>query len=465
MTDDLPYLSAVDAVAGYRVGSLSPLELTRAVLDRIERQNERYRAYTLVDADHALAVARASEMRWRKRRPLGLLDGVPIAIKDLILTRGWPTLRGSRAISVEQRWDVDAPSTRLLRNAGAVLIGKTTTPELGWKAVTDGPLTGVTTNPWDKTRTSGGSSGGSAVAVALGMAALAMGTDGGGSIRIPASFTSIVGFKPTFGRVPIWPVSPFGSLSHAGPMTRTVSDAALMMNVIARSDSSDWQSLPDSGTDYMHALEGSIADVRVAYSPNLGYGVVDPEVAAAVEAAAHTFEALGARVEEVDPGFADPLETFTVLWYAGAAQALLPFDDSSRSGMDPGLLEIAAEGARYSAMRYLEAVMQRGNLGVHMSRFHDRFDLLLTPSVPIPAFEAGREVPPNWPHPRWPTWTPFSFPFNLTQQPAISVPCGFTSSNLPIGLQIVGGRYQDALVLRAARAYQDANPLHTLWQG
>lgn len=271
MTDDLPYLSAVDAVAGYRVGSLSPLELTRAVLDRIERQNERYRAYTLVDADHALAVARASEMRWRKRRPLGLLDGVPIAIKDLILTRGWPTLRGSRAISVEQRWDVDAPSTRLLRNAGAVLIGKTTTPELGWKAVTDGPLTGVTTNPWDKTRTSGGSSGGSAVAVALGMAALAMGTDGGGSIRIPASFTSIVGFKPTFGRVPIWPVSPFGSLSHAGPMTRTVSDAALMMNVIARSDSSDWQSLPDSGTDYMHALEGSIADVRVAYSPNLGY--------------------------------------------------------------------------------------------------------------------------------------------------------------------------------------------------
>jgi aspartyl-tRNA(Asn)/glutamyl-tRNA(Gln) amidotransferase subunit A len=454
---ELHYMSAVDALAAFRAGELSPVELTRAVLDQIERYNERHNPYNLVDAERALEQARDSEQRWSRGRPLGLLDGVPVAIKDLILTRGWPTLRGSRAIEVDQPWDVDAPITRLLRNAGAVLIGKTTTPELGWKAVTDSPLTGVTTNPWDVTRTAGGSSGGSGVAVALGMATLAVGTDGGGSIRIPAAFVGIVGFKPTFGRVPLWPVSPFGTLAHGGPMARTVGDAALMMDVVAQPDSFDWQSLPQSATGYRSSLEDGVAGLRVAFSPNLGYGNVDPEVAAAARAAAHTFAALGAHVEEVDPGFDDPLEAFTVLWYAGAAQALVPFDQASRARMDRGLLEIAAEGAGYSALRYLDAVMQRGNLGVHMSRFHDRFDLLLTPSVPIPAFEAGREVPTHWPSRRWPTWTPFSYPFNLTQQPAISLPCGFTSSHLPIGLQIVGARYKDALVLRAAHAYQSAH--------
>lgn len=459
---ELSRLTAAELAAAFAAGQVSPVEVARATLERIERDDGQYNAFCLVDQEGALEQARSSEERWRQGRPIGPLDGVPVAIKDLILTRGWPTLRGSLAIGGDQPWEMDAPATRLLRQAGAVLIGKTTTPELGWKAVTDSPRTGVTRNPWDVQRTSGGSSGGSAVAVALGMAALALGTDGGGSIRIPAAFCGVAGLKPTFGRVPLWPVSPFGTLAHIGPMARTVADLALMMTVIAQPDPFDWQSLPPAGplgTALSDVPSDAIAGLRVAFSPTLGYARVDPEVDEAVRAAARTLESLGAHVDQVDPGFDDPLDIFTVLWWVGAAQATAHFDETARARLDPGLVEIAEEGAGYSAIQYADAQVRRGDLGVLMSRFHERYDLLMTPTVPLPAFEAGYEVPPRWPHRRWPTWTPFSYPFNLTQQPAVSVPCGMTSSGLPIGMQIVGPKYSDDLVLRAAHTYERARPV------
>jgi len=375
------------------------------------------------------------------------------------LTRGWPTLRGSLAIKPDQDWRDDAPVVEQLRRSGAVLVGKTTTPELGWKGVTDSPLTGITRNPWNESRTSGGSSGGSAVAVVLGMTTLAVGTDGG-SIRIPAGFCGCVGLKPTFGRVPMWPVSPFGSLAHTGPMTRTVADAALMMNVIAQPDARDWSALPDDGVNYSQALAGGVKGLRIAYIPQFGGVQVDPEVAAAVRRAAKVFEDLGAHVEELAAPFDDPLDLFRVLWYAGAAQALSSYKPEARAKMEPGLLEIAAEGSSYSLKSYLGATMQRANLGVKLSQFHERFDVLLTPTLPLPAFEAGHEVPQGWSERRWQTWTPFTYPFNLTQQPAISVPCGMTTSGLPIGLQLVGAKYRDALVLRTAYAYESSSPMH-----
>ena len=462
MSADPANLSATELLPLYRKKALSPVEATRAVLDRINRFEPVINAFCLVDEEAALAAARASEARWQRGEPVGLVDGVPTTIKDVVLTKGWPTLRGSRAVDPNQPWDEDAPPTARLREHGAVLLGKTTTPEFGWKAVTDSALTGVTRNPWDTTKTPGGSSGGAAAACALGMGALHVGSDGGGSIRIPAGFTGIFGLKPSFGRVPSHPPSPFGTLSHVGPMTRTVADAALMLTVLALPDSRDWFALPYDGRDYRIGLEDGVRGLRIAFSPDLGFVQdVDPEVAAIVARAVEAFTELGARVEERDPDFDDPIGIFRPHWYVGAASLVAGFSEAQRGRMERGLLEIAAEGAQIPLMVYVEAMKQRAALGEHMRRFHEDFDLLLTPTLPIPAFEAGREQPDPARHPRWINWAPFSNPFNLTQQPAASVPCGFTAAGLPVGLQIIGPMHADHLVLRAARAFEAMRPWPT----
>lgn len=452
-------LTALELLERYRDGALSPVDTVEASLERIHALNDRVNAFCLVDADAALAEAKASQERYASGETLGFLDGVPVAIKDVFLTQGWPTRKGSKAIDPEGPWDEDAPAVARLREHGAIFPGKTTTPELGWKGVTDSPLTGVTGNPWDPERTAGGSSGGSAAAVVLGMTPLATGTDGGGSIRIPAGFSGLAGIKPTFGRVPHYPPSPFGTLAHAGPMARTVTDLALMMDVMTEPDARDWKALPPPDGRFSERLQGGVEGLRIAFSPTLGYVDLDVEIEAAVEAAAQILEGLGARVEQEDPGFSDPVDTYDVLWNAGAATALESFSQEDRALMDPGLLAIVEDGSRYSAIDLLQATARRDELGVLMSGFLADYDLLVTPTLPIPAFEAGRDVPSGWPEQNWPSWTPFSYPFNLTQQPALSVPCGFNSEGLPIGLQIVGAKHDDALVLRAGHAYQQANPL------
>ncbi len=455
---DLATFGATELQALYRRKALSPVEVARAVLARIERFDPAVNAFCLVDAERALEAARASEARWHKGTPGGLVDGVPTTIKDVTLTRGWPTLRGSRAVPADQPWEDDAPVTARLREQGAVLIGKTTTPEFGWKAVTDSQLTGITRNPWDVARTPGGSSGGAAAACALGMGALHIGSDGGGSIRIPAGFTGIFGLKPSFGRVPAWPASPFGTLAHIGPMTRTVADAALMLDVLALPDARDWYALPYDGRDYRIGLEDGVRGLRIAFSPALGYARVDPEVAEQVAGAARVFEQLGAHLDETDPGFENPIETFEVHWYAGAANLLRRFSDEQHALMDEGLRAIAAQGSAHSLQDYLAATDRRAALGEQMRAFHQSYDLLLTPTLPIPAFKAGEEIADPSTQKRWIEWTPFSYPFNLTQQPAATVPCGFTRAGLPVGLQIVGPMHADALVLRAARAFEAVRP-------
>jgi aspartyl-tRNA(Asn)/glutamyl-tRNA(Gln) amidotransferase subunit A len=458
MSTDPAALAATELLRLYRRRELSPVEATRAVFERIARFEPAVNAFCLLDEERALAAARASEARWQKRAPAGLLDGVPTTIKDVVLTRDWPTLRGSLAVARDQPWSEDAPATARLREQGAVLIGKTTTPEFGWKAVTDCALTGITRNPWDVGRTPGGSSGGAAAAAALGMGALHVGSDGGGSIRIPAGFTGVFGHKPSFGRVPAYPLSPFGTIAHIGPLTRTVTDAALMLNVLVLPDARDWFALPYDARDYRVGLEDGARGLRIAFSPTLGHARVEPEVAALVAGAVAVFEELGAEVEEADPGFTDTYETFTRHWYAGAASLVEAFRPEDRARMDPGLREIAAEGGRITLQDYLGAVNARGALGQRMRLFHERYDLLLTPTLPIAAFEAGLEVPPGSGMRRWIEWAPFSNPFNLTQQPAASVPCGLTRSGLPVGLQIIGPMHDDALVLRAARAFEAARP-------
>ncbi len=462
MSDDLALLPASEMIAGYRAGRLSPVDTARAALARIERHNPALNAFILIDAKGALAAAGESAERWRIGAPRGRLDGVPISIKDLVLTEDWPTLRGSKTVSPDQAWTEDAPAVARLREHGAVLLGKTTTPEFGWKGVTDSPLTGITRNPWSPDRTPGGSSGGAAVAVASGMGALAIGTDGGGSIRIPSGFTGIFGLKPTFGRVPAYPPSPFSTLAHVGPMARTVTDAAIMLSVIAEPDPRDPYALPPEGAgkaaDYTHGLDSGVAGLKVAFSPSLGGHPVDPEIATLVAAAAQRFADLGARVEEADPDLPDCAAIFRVLWFAGAASLLAGFSDEQRSLMDPGLCTIAAEGNRISLFDYLNAMKQREAIGIAMNRFHESYDLLLTPTLPVPAFAAGLERPENSGKTRWIDWTPFTYPFNLSRQPAASVPCGLTPGGLPAALQIVGPVYGDALVLRAARAFETAQP-------
>ncbi len=458
MTDDLALLPATALIKGYREGTLSPVEATQAALDRIEKHNGTLNAFNLVDAEGALAEARRSEERWRVSAPRGRLDGVPVSIKDILLTEGWPTLRGSKTIDPDQVWDEDAPAVARLRENGAVILGKTTTPEFGWKGVTDSPLTGVTRNPWNPELTPGGSSGGASAAVAAGMGPLAVGTDGGGSIRIPAGFTGIFGIKPSFGRVPAYPASPFSTVAHVGPMTRTVGDGALMLTVLAEPDARDWYALPYDGTDFSNGLEDGIEGLTVAFSPTLGGHRVDPEVADLVLAAVRRFETLGAKVEEAEPELPDCGEIFRPHWFAGAAKLLSGFTEEQKALMDPGLVEIAKQGAAFSLMDYLTAMKQREDLGIALRRFHETYDLLLTPSLPITAFAAGLEEPPSDTEGRWVDWTPFTYPFNLSRQPAASVPCGLTRSGLPTGLQIVGPLYGEALVLRAARAYETDQP-------
>lgn len=293
--------------------------------------------------------------------------------------------------------------------------------------------------------------------MALGAGPLALGTDGGGSVRIPAAFCGIFALKPTYGRVPLYPASAFGTLSHVGPMTRDAADAALLLDVIAAPDSRDWSALPPAPGSFAEALSGGVRGLRVAYSPSLGGQVaVRPAVAAAVRRAVERMAALGAYVEETDPDFTDPVDAFHTLWFTGAARVTQRLGPHQRELLDPGLREICAAGARLSALDYLAAVDVRMALGRRMGRFHDAYDLLLTPTLPITAFEAGAEVPKGSGHRRWTGWTPFTYPFNLTQQPAATVPVGTDGDGLPVGLQIVAARHRDDLVLRAAHALYEA---------
>jgi aspartyl-tRNA(Asn)/glutamyl-tRNA(Gln) amidotransferase subunit A len=458
MSDDLALMTASRLTKLYRSGELSPVEATRAALDRIERYNPQLNAFNLVASESALASAAKSEDRWRLGAPRGPLDGVPTSIKDVLITKGWPTLRGSKAIAHDQDWNEDAPSVARLREHGAVLLGKTTTPEFGWKGVTDSPLDGITRNPWNPATTPGGSSGGASAALAAGMGALALGTDAGGSVRIPAGFTGIFALKATFGRVPAHPQSPFGTLANVGPMTRSVADTAMLLSVMAEPDPRDPYGLPHGDDDYLHGLEEGVEGLKIAFSPTLGGHKVDPEIATLVAKAVVTLESLGAEVVAAEPDFTGAAECFQMHWFAGAANLLRRFDKAAQQEMDPGLQEVAEEGRSYSLLDCMAAMARREELTAEANRFHETYDLLVTPSLPLPAFAAGAEVPPGSGMTRWPEWTPFTYPFNLTKQPAASIPCGLTSQGLPAGLQIVGPRYGESLVLRAARAYEKAAP-------
>ena len=458
MSTKLYEISATDLIDLYKSGQASPVEATRSVLERIEHLNATYNAFCIIDEEKALSDAKKSEKRWQRGQPYGLIDGIPSTIKDLMLSKGWPTLKGSKTIDTKQDWTEDAPIVARMREQGAVFVGKTTTPEFGWKGVTDSPLTGSTKNPWDPRRTAGGSSGGAAVASALGMGHLNIGSDGGGSIRMPAGFCGIFGLKATFGLVPAYPQTVMGTLSHQGPMTRTVSDAARMLTVITKPDLRDWYAAPYREINYENSLEGDITGIKIAFSPTLSYANVENSIAAKVQESVKIFEDLGAHITEVDPPITDPIEHMITLWSVGLATLVEGIPEQRRSLMDSPLLELAESGRRVSALELRKAEQAREELATTITLFLQNYDFLITPQLALTAFEVGNEVPPNSGMKRWWEWSPFTYPFNLTQHPAASVPCGFTREKLPVSLQIVGSRFDEPRLLNLCYAFEQEKP-------
>jgi aspartyl-tRNA(Asn)/glutamyl-tRNA(Gln) amidotransferase subunit A len=457
--DNLGYTPATELAALIRAKKLSPVELTRAVLDRIERLNPTLNAFVTVTAETALAAARRAEQAVMSGEQLGPLHGLPFSVKDLALTKGVPTKFGSH-IFANRIGEVDAPYVRRLHEAGGVMVGKTTSPEFGWKALGDSPLTGISRNPWNTRVTTGGSSAGAGAAAAAGLGPLHQGSDGAGSIRIPSGFCGIVGVKATYGRVPLWPVSNNDYATHAGPMTRTVADAALMLSVMAGPDDADATCLEAPPADYVGQLDRGVKGLRVAFSPDLGNLRVDAEVATPVAAAARVFESLGASVEEVKPRFADTSDMIRLIWGAHYIGNYGQYLDEWRGRMDPGLVACIEDAKRWSAAEYVAMRGRRINFWDSVRPLFERYDLLLTPTTSVAAFEVGQLNPAGWPQHAWDwfPWASFSYPFNFTGQPATTVPAGFTPGGLPVGLQIVGRRFADLTVLQAAHAFETARP-------
>ena len=460
MTDDLTQQSANRLCALYRKGKVSPVETMRAVLERTERINPEINAFCRVDGALALKMARASERRWKKGEPLSALDGVPVSIKELVRVKGWPASMGSK-LTDKTPSDADAPAVVRLRQAGAIVFAQSTSSEYGHKAVTDSPLNGITRNPWNIARTPGGSSGGAGAAVAAGLGPLAIGTDGGGSVRIPASFNGLVGLKATFGRVPAWPPSLTGDLSNTGPLCRTALDCALTMNAITRPDARDAYALPEDETNYARKIDGKLRKLRVGFVLRFGDHPLDIEVAALVTKAARDFAKLGCKVEEAQAPFsyAEAGRTFVVHWLSALQRLLQLYPESRHGEFDPNLLASAKAGLRYSLQDVVNAQVSRRELAIAWNLFFAKYDLLLSPAVAVQPFEAAKNLPDGPDGKANALWSPYTSQFNLSRHPAASVPCGLGRDGLPIGLQIASGHYKDALVLRAAARYAEAHPL------
>ena len=457
--DELAYTSALGIVRRIERRELSPVDVIGATLARLEALNPRLNAVCTPTAERAMDAAREAESALARGEPLGPLHGVPVTIKDLAFTRGVKTMGGSH-IFAERVPDEDAPFVSRLARAGAIMIGKTTTPEFGWKGCGDSPLTGVSHNPWKQGYNAGGSSTGAAICAAAGIGPIHQGSDGAGSIRMPAAFCGVYGIKPSYGRVPYYPMSNNDHLSHVGPITRSVADAALMLGVMAGPDDRDQGSLEAPPPDYLSRLDEGIAGLRIAYTPDLDYLPVDPEVAEVVDGAVRAFAGLGYPVEEVDPGFGDPIDMEHCFWTSMIAANAGPYLDEWRERMDPGLVACIEEGRRHSAVDFFRFRAQRNALYQKIRVLFETYDLLLTPTLSVAAFPVPRLIPEHWEQHSWDwiRWAGFSYPFNLTWVPAATCPCGFTPDGRPVGLQIVAGRFQDLRVLQASRVFEEAFP-------
>jgi amidase/aspartyl-tRNA(Asn)/glutamyl-tRNA(Gln) amidotransferase subunit A len=448
--DDAPELCRLTAAAltaGYAAQKFSAMDAVGAALDRADTINPKFHAFTFIDHDGALTAARQSETRWRNKTPLSAIDGVPVTIKDIVRVQSWRVTYGSKTAAAGLCAE-DAPAVAAWRAAGAVLIGQTTSPEFGWKAVTDSPRYGLTRNPWNPELTPGGSSGGAAVAAATGAGVLHLGTDGGGSIRIPAAFTGIAGIKPSFGLVPAFPASAFGTLAHIGPMARSVADLQAGLAAMARRDFADWYQTPKPhlGAPSPRSCKG----LRIGVWSEAPGCKTDPAIAQSFAAVQTVLARAGAILEPVTLPIENLLETFETLWFSGAANRLRAVPASLHELIDPGLRVIAARGAAYAAADYIAAGTARAEFGAAMDTLFTRFDVLISPATAIQALPVGALVPEHSGQQYWHQWAGFSFPINLSQQPACVIPHGRLPSGIPASLQLIGARMEDAALLDIA---------------
>lgn len=464
VASDIAYLSAVELGRLYRRRELSPTEVVEAILARIEALNPTINAYVTVTADLARKQARRAEAAFAADEAAGLpLLGVPLSLKDLTPTKGIRTTFGS-LLTKDCVPDADPVIVQRIYASGAVLLGKTNVPEHGWKGDTTNRVVGSSHNPWRLGLTTGGSSGGAAAAVAGGMGPIAQASDGAGSIRIPASFCGVFGLKPTYGTVPASEPS-MERVSQVGPIARTVHDAALLLGVMAGRDDLDPDSWSPAGRNFVDGIDDGVNGLRVAWSPSLGYAVVDPEVARIAAESLGVFAELGAQITEISAPFEDPCPLFEVMSATAEAAEYGTVEQLAhvRDRLDQGRLQHIESGWTFTGVDVAAANTRRAHLYLRMHELMSDYDLLVTPTLPVRAFSAGRNYPPACSG--GPTdalcWPRFTYPFNLTGQPAASVPCGFTSDGLPVGLQVVGRRREDSLVLRAARAFEVARP----WAG
>ena len=453
--DDLCLAPATELAAWVREKRVSPTEIVRAVLDRIDRLDAGINAFAQLTPDLALEMASDAEKAVARGEATGALHGVPVTIKDLFDVEGLPTEQGSFALAGHIA-DSDSPVTERLKGAGAVIIGKTTTSEFGWTGMSRSPRTGITHNPWKHGFNAGGSSAGAAAAAAMSFGPLHQGSDGAGSIRMPSHFCGVFGLKPTWGRIPHVPVRNSDNVSHVGPLSRTVADAALFLDATTGAHPFDHTSLTDSDNTFSAALTGDLGELKIAFSPDPGHARVDREVADLVEQAARDFESFGCRVEDVQPSWGKDGPEIARFFWAVHESPLAVHLEGFEDRMDPGLVACIRAGSGHSAETYLAMRARKLDYIERMHRFMADWDLLLTPSVSVAAFPAERLQPEHWPtHPwDWLSWSEFCYPFNMSGLPAASVPCGFTDTGLPVGLQIVGKRLDDSLVLRAAAAFQ-----------
>jgi aspartyl-tRNA(Asn)/glutamyl-tRNA(Gln) amidotransferase subunit A len=444
-----------------RTKEISPVSVVEAVLQRIEALQPTVNAFVTVTADEAREAARRAEAAVMAGERLGPLHGVPFSVKDLLFTGGTRTTMGS-LIFADQVPTEDAVPVRRLREAGAILIGKTTTPEFGHKPFTDSPLFGATRNPWDLSRTAGGSSGGAAAAVATGQGPLALGTDGGGSVRLPASCCGIVGLKPTLGRVPhVHQADLFSSTSYIGPMARTVAEATACFDAIVGFDPRDPYSRPEPSDD---PREVTVRGLRIGWLPRVGNHLVDPEVLGECEGVVGYLEGQGAHVETIEEDLSAFERTFLIGLQAGLAARVGPHMAKFGDKVAPSLRESIERGARWTAVDWVNALGQRTAMYRRVHGWLQRFDFLVSPTLSRPALPVDHDafrpitIAGQVAGSIRGAWYPYLWPFNLSGHPAVSLPCGWSSDGLPIGLQIVGPWYGDRRVLALAGHLERERP-------
>jgi aspartyl-tRNA(Asn)/glutamyl-tRNA(Gln) amidotransferase subunit A len=458
LTENL-FLTATEIAEHFGDGSLSPVELLDATVERAKSVQSRLNPFRIINAEQARKTARASERRWAEGNPLSRLDGVPVAIKDNQAIAGEPHTSGSRALEHLPPATEDAPHVARLRDAGALFYARTTMPDLAWKAVNDSPLSGVTRNPWNPALTPGGSSGGSAVAVATGCGPIATGSDGGGSIRIPAAFTGIYGIKPTTGRVPGIGESP--DISAIGPLTRSVADAALTLSVMCRPDRGDPVSAALLVPDFVAGVAKGVAGLRVAVSATCGYAETDPARLGPLDEAACALADAGARVERADPPIWNIRRAYVTVCEAAFAGAIASMPAERMALLDPGLIDTVRRGMMISAAVARQAELERVRLMQAFIAFFNDYDLLLTPCVPVAPFTAGHGIntPDTKAYPEWYDWTPYTWVFNAAKLPAASCPWGLDAAGLPQAVQLAATHFREDLVLRASAILEGKMPV------